>query len=341
VPDELAVAMARQTDAVRVSAPGHVGSVVAAARVVPVLVAEHGLGEFIDALVIDGKPRLLLRFRAGAATDLGEEVVLKIYPDQPRGEGPLLDSWRRAGIAAPKLRSGELDGCSWLLMEYLELTAIQPRSYAEHLALTRELAATAAAMHAPAPQLTPMLRPLGIVMGPRWATAAEVLRTGGFALPGAWRARAEAAYRGGDPRPLHGDLGLPNIGRDRAGCLVVLDASALLGNVVFDAARWAARAAGPLVPPENLLVSWLEAEGLPYGQAERELLATECVLEAGARRVVATQRAERSPDREIRWLLGVAEQLFAEQPAVSTSSPPSRSVALAHDVRLSGERDCS
>lgn len=277
--------------------------------------AEFGLGEFLDALLVDAKPRLLLRFRTPTdfpSNGFGDVVVLKVYGDGPRGEGPLLAAWRDHAIPVPRVRFGERAGCSWLLLDYLRLSPVAPRSYDEHLDLTVELAGYGPVLHRPAPQLARVLRRLDVVMQPRWDTAADVLRTAGHEVPIGWRARALTAYRGGHPRPLHGDLGLPNIGRDPAGSLVIYDASALLGDCAFDAARWSARNASRSVAPEELLITWLEVEGLRNSTTARDLLAVECVLEAGAREIVASRRATRMPsdDEGVTHLLAVAHLLL-------------------------------
>lgn len=321
-PDRLQQAIARQIQAVRSSASDDVGKVRTAAGVVPELIVELGLGEFIGALRIDYKPRLLLRFAvdaAGPSADLGHEVVLKVYPDRPRGEGYLLAAWRDRGVVVPKVRFGERSGCTWLLLEYVHLSQIALASREECLDLTDELAAHGCAMHTPLPRLKPVLRGLHSVMQPRWDAAAEALRRAGHEIPTRWRSRAAGAYSGGMHRPLHGDLGLPNIGRDLAQRLVVIDASALLGDRIFDAARWAARLGGHDVSPEDVFFHWLNREGLPYDRTASAMLGVECVFEAGAREIVAARQPSRTPysvppgDRTASYLLDIARRLFLAQ----------------------------
>jgi hypothetical protein len=279
----------------------------------PDLVAELELGEFLGALVVDAKPRLVLRFRrrpGSRIADLGDDVVLKVYGDQPRGEGPLLHLWHRRGVPTPRVRFGVAAGCSWIALEYLELTPVAPPHRADRLALTAELAVHAATMHRSAPGLAPVLRRLETVMLPRWDSAVTALEDAGYELPAEWRAAAAAAYEGGPRAPLHGDLGLPNIARGPDGRLVLYDASALTGRPVYDAARWAARLADDDVTPDELLTEWAKIESLAVDNADLELLAAECVLEAGSRLIVHGRSADQPPSSEVGMLIDVAARLL-------------------------------
>src|SRR4051794_38057653 len=106
----LDAALARQVATVRQFDPAESPAGEAAARVVPALVAELGLGAFGGVPLIDHKPRMILRFRVltpGPLAGLGPEVILKVYGDRPRGEGPLMSLWRERGVPTPALRFGE------------------------------------------------------------------------------------------------------------------------------------------------------------------------------------------------------------------------------------------
>lgn len=306
-------------DGVTAANPAELDAVTRAARAAVALVDELALREFRGPLLLDGKPRLLLRFRVGDGgplTDLGPDVVVKVYGDRPRGEGPVLKLWRERGLHTPRVRFGEHVGCSWVAFEYLRLTSIAAQGRAEILALTEQLAGWAARMHEPAPPLTPVLRRLEPLMLPRWEAAVRVLRAHGHAVPDSWRARARTAYAGGSPTLLHGDLGLPNVALDAAGRLVVYDASALLGPVSFDAARWAARLGSAAASPMDVAQRWAGIEGIPWGPDDDELLATECVLEAGSRAgaVPAGDTSPAGADAEVLRLLEQAHGLFRHRP---------------------------
>lgn len=293
----------------RAAEPAAVDTVMRAARAVGALADELAIEQFVGSVLVDSKPRLLLRFAVGPSgplADLGPDVVLKVYGDRPRGEGPVLHLWRGRGVHTPRVRFGEHAGCSWVALEYLPLSRVAPRGRAEILALTAELAGCATRMHQPAAELTPVLRPLERVMLPRWEAAVRTLRAGGYAVPEAWHSRARTAYATGMPTVLHGDLGLPNLAHDADGRLVVYDASALHGRASFDAARWAARTGSSSAPPTELARLWTGIERLPWGPEDDELLATECVLEAGSRAGTRT-----TVGSDVLRLLDEAHRLFA------------------------------
>ena len=317
----LAAVVGRHVDTVRASNPHEVPTIEAAARLVPRLLTELGLGEFLGALLIDEKPRLLLHFRlhpASPLSPLGRDVVLKIYGDQPRGEGPLLALWRARGANTPRVRFGERDGCSWLALEHMILSGVRPRGRDELLTLTEEVAAEISTLQAPAPRLTPVLRSLHGVMLPRWDASVAALHSAGHRVPSGWRPRAATAYGTGRPRPLHGDLGLTNVARNHDGRLVIYDASALIGPQAFDAARWAARLAGATVAPGDLLDRWAAVAGGTRNRAADELLAAECVLEAGALEIVrargqaADPADDHGPDTSAARLLTSARALLGD-----------------------------
>lgn len=319
VTDALSTALERQVNAVRLGNPAELASVTRAAGAAWALAGELDLGDFVEPVVLDAKPRVLLRFRArgsGRLAALGPDVVLKVYGDRPRGEGPVLKLWRERGLHTPCVQFGERGTCSWVALEYLRLTSVAPRGRGEILALTEQLAGCAARMHEPAPELTPVLRPLEQIMLPRWEIAFRTLRAHAYAVPNSWHAHARRAYASGSPTLLHGDLGLPNIARDPDGRLVVYDASALHGPVSFDAARWAARIGSAGARPVDVAVLWADVEEIPWGPADDELLATECVLEAGSRAGVlhgeATDPSGARPD--VLRLLDEAHRLFERHP---------------------------
>src|SRR4051794_25913819 len=142
-----------------------------ATRLLQQMLPELGVSRFLGAILADAKPRLILRFQVepgGALSSLGLDIVLKVYGDRPRGEGPLLAHWRAHGVNVPRVLFGERDGCSWLALEYLSMSVLQPHGRTEVLSLTAEVASRAAVMHAPAPRLTALLRALDTAMIPRW-----------------------------------------------------------------------------------------------------------------------------------------------------------------------------
>jgi hypothetical protein len=301
-------ALDRHIEAVRVANPAELATVTRAARAATALTGELTLEQFQGALVEDSKPRLILRFRVGTTgplADLGPDVVLKVYGDRPRGEGAVLRLWRDRGVNTPRVRFGEYGECTWVALEHLLLSPVVPHRRSEILALTRRLAGFGARMHEPAAELAPLLRPLDGVMLPRWEAAVRTLRAAGYAVPDSWPARARSAYKTSEHAPLHGDLGLPNIAHDAAGRLVVYDASALCGPKAFDAARWAARLATSAVAPPDVAKLWASVECIPWGPVEDELLAVECVLEAGSRVSVRTASGFRG-DVEAQGLLDQA-----------------------------------
>ncbi|RZU34143.1 hypothetical protein [Blastococcus saxobsidens] len=312
IPPDLAAALAGQRAAVAASGTDDLAALDAALGVLPGLLVDLGLGTFLGALA-DFKPRLVLRFRrdpAGRPTGVGDDVVLKVYGDRPRGEGPLLQLWHGLGVPTPRVRSGERGGCSWLLLEHLPLRPVRVPDRASRLALTREVAAHGTVMHRPAPRLDAVLRPLPAVMVPRWTSAVAVLAAAGHEVAPHQRAAVLPAYGAGPSRPLHGDLGLPNLARGPGGRLVLYDASALAGPAAFDAARWSARLAGDDLGPEELLHVWSEHEPLEHGCMATRLLGAECLLEAGSRLVVAAQDPDAAPPPAIDVLLDAAARLL-------------------------------
>lgn len=299
VENQLQAALARQIDAVRSAAPQDVAKIEAAAELVPELVHELGLGQFLKPLLVDHKPRLLLHFRLrghSPTRSLGEEIVLKVYGDQPRGEGPLQSVWRSRGLNVPKLRYGYRSGCSWLVLEYLKLYPLRLSSAEDFSKVTEELARLGLVMHESLPGICPFLRPLASVMFPRWESAVETLRAAGRHIPRRWRETANAAYQSGAPRPLHGDLAVTNIARDSSSRLIIFDASALLGSVAFEAARWAARSASINASPDQLFSLWGDIEQGDPGARSDELLAAECILEAGSREIIVSGAQRTSED---------------------------------------------
>lgn len=270
------------------------------------------LGRFLGALVVDHKPRILYRFllaKGSPVTDLGPQVILKVYGDCPRGEGPLQQLWRTRSLHVPHLMCGESNGCSWLVMETLDIHALTYRPN-DQLHVVDQLASIGSVMHRSCHELTPLLRPLGVVMVPRWEAAAAALSQAGYTLPSSWLSKAIAAYSGGSPVPLHGDLAPVNMGRTIDGRLFVFDASALYGAPSFDAARWSARVGRGRYGPETLLKRWLTVEELPPIPDPRTLLAAECVLEAGSREIVRSRPTHRiHPTASRMTTHGVAELL--------------------------------
>lgn len=282
--------------------------------VLPALRSQLGLGPFLDALTIDCKPRVLYRFlvpRSSPVANLGHQVVLKVYGDRPRGEGPLQQLWRARGVNVPRLACGEEGECSWLVMEHLDLRPVS-NSPKNQWGLVDQLAQSAKTMHLPAPDLESVLRPLHEVMVPRWEEAVAALRRSGFSIPSMWLGRAVAGYMSGHAVPLHGDLALANLGQ-RGGRLIIFDASALHGTSHFEAARWSARAGPGGVGPEALLRRWASVEGLSLGRELWELLAAECVLEAGSREIARSRAAQ--------------EDLYASRGAVAAGVPELLTVA--------------
>jgi hypothetical protein len=74
-----------------------------------------------------------------------------------------------------------------------------------------------------------------------------------------------------------------NLGQLADGSVVLFDASALSGPPAFDAARWAARLAPWSFEPLDLFARWLRIEHLEHDHKAEQLLAVECLMEAGAR----------------------------------------------------------
>lgn len=282
----------------------------------PALRDRLGLGAFLGAIIIDHKPRVFYRFliaENSPVAALGPQVVLKVYGDRPRGEGPLQQLWRGRNLDVPRLVCGESDGCSWLVIEHLEM---RPPSKHPHdqLSLVDQLARIGTVMHCPNYELTPLLRPLDEVMVPRWEAAAAALRRSEHAIPSSWLSKAITAYTAGSPVPLHGDLAPANMGRLRDGRLTVFDASALYGTQSFDAARWSARVGTNKIRPETLFKRWMTIEKLPPEPAPEALLAAECVLEAGSREIVRSRLTQKNLQTHpqaahgVRELLAIASQ---------------------------------
>lgn len=285
---DLAADVEKQRNVVAEFSPEELPAFDRAVEVLPVLIRELGLGQYRGALHLDHKPRLLHSFAVqseGLAEDVGVRVVLKIYGDRPRGEGSLQRHWRNIGLAVPRLLFGEEGDCSWLAIEHLELSPIQ---YAQQdgIQLLDQLARMGKYMHQTFEGQSRILRPLSGVMLPRWKQSAEALRHLGYRLPSIWQDRAAEAYLGGAAVPLHGDLAPANMGLKQDGSLIVFDASALEGTAVFDAARWSARAGPKGLGPEELFERWLKVEGLPLSRESWNVLAAECVLEAGSLEIV-------------------------------------------------------
>ena len=293
-----------------------------AVKAVPELVRSLGLQTFVDMLVRDDKPRLLLRF---AHTDvpslrhLGTDVVLKVYGDKPRGEGPLLREWATRGVPVPVLEAGETEHCSWLLMEHLAFAPMELPGE-DWFEYTDTLAVLGGVMHLPAPQLYPVLRHLDAVMLPRWDFSRSALLETGWAVPVSWRTAAETRYWSAEPAPLHGDLAPSNIAARSDGSPILFDASALLGPQAFDAARWSARLAIHSASPFAAFSRWLTLEPCD-DPGVYELLAAECVLEAGSleimrsrsRTALGTRGADNGPrnvDHAIEELLRVARNIL-------------------------------
>lgn len=259
-----------------------------AVEVLPVLIRELGLGEYLGALRLDHKPRLLYSFAAepgSLAEGVGLRVVLKVYGDRPRGEGPLQRRWRDIGLATPRLLYGEERDCSWLVIEQLQLSPVQ-YVQVDGLLLLNQLARMGKFMHQTFEGQYLILRPLSKVMLPRWEQSAQALIQAGHRLPSIWQERAAKAYQGGAYVPLHGDLAPANMGLRQDKSLIVFDASALEGTAVFDAARWSARVGPEGLGPEELFERWLKVEGLPLSLESWDVLAAECVLEAGSLEIV-------------------------------------------------------
>lgn len=293
---------------VSVEAPEDLPAARAAARTALMLPTELALGPFIGPVILDSKPRLLLRFGGGPTRRwIEEDVVLKIYGDTPRGEGPLQSRWHDRGVRTVPVVHGRNGVCSWLLMPHLHLQTPQPARPSDWLALTDAVATQARVMHEPASDLTDVLRPLDAVMLPRLRRSVERLLHAGHSLPFAWEQMAAEALRV-RTTPLHGDLALTNLGLDQNGGLVVYDASALLGPTGFDAVRWAARATSSTVSPAAVLARWAQHEHLPDTDNIKQLMAPECLLEAGSRYAIA--RRDNAVRPAVNELLQAATQLL-------------------------------
>ncbi len=82
--------------------------------------------------------------------------------------------------------------------------------------------------------------------------------------------------------------------------LIFYDASALLGPRAFDGVRWAARLSDGVVAPNEVLGRWTAAEGVAPQAATVELLAAECLLEAGSLEVVRKRESPGQPAHDSR-----------------------------------------
>ena len=90
----------------------------------------------------------------------------------------------------------------------------------------------------------------------------------------------------------------------------MFDASALLGPPAFDAARWCARLAALSVQPLEAFPRWLATEGIDDARAY-ELLAVECILEAGAQELVRSRPREvASPASEFQKVDALIDDLM-------------------------------
>lgn len=307
----LSLEVSAQVQRVHLSSPSDAPAIEHAADALPGLVKLLGLRSFTGALRADSKPRLLLRFQHADSVSMQGGVVLKLYGDRPRGEGPLLESWRRSGVPTPLLVHGETEFCSWLLMEELRLTPLRLRDAAVRDRITDQLARLAATMHQPASDVEGRLRSLDEVIFPRWQAARTALVESGASIPDHWSALALEAYRKGRRVPLHGDLAEQNMGAVDDS-LILFDASALLGHKAFDAARWSARLARYGANPTRTFDQWSQLEELhPLAEAHL-LLAAECVLEAGS--LVAARPIANGPltSGVLHALLDSASVLFSE-----------------------------
>ena len=285
------VSIAAHESRVRLARPDQTPLVTRAARAAQRLHGGLALGAFLGNLAEDAKPRLLLHFQGRRGISGAGTRVLKIYGDSPRGEGALQNTWHARGIQTIPNLHGVEGGCSWILMPYVELKAIRPETSAEWLELTDALASRAEILHRPAPHLHPLLRPLVSTMVPRLGAAIAALERFHFEVPVS-ASVLRAAYAGGD-RPLHGDLALANIGTDARGDLVIFDASALVGRPAFDAVRWAVRAASSSeLTVQMVLERWQRSVFREPPANLNELIAAECVLEAGALCLGAEESSE-------------------------------------------------
>ncbi|MBL8929925.1 MAG: phosphotransferase [Kineosporiaceae bacterium] len=265
---------------IRTDAPEQRTQFERAAAAIPALIDQLGLDDFGGAVLCDAKPRILWRFHRCAA-EPGPQVVLKVYGDQPRGEGPLLEAWARNKVPVPGLVHGVRDGCSWLLMRYVPMKRLALESPRVRTWASERLAQLGTRIHAAAPELNPLLRPLATVMSPRWQLEADRLRARGFHVPSHWDDLAAQLYSALPAGPLHGDLAGTNVGA-LGDDVIVYDASALSGPAAFDAARWAARLARYGARPQEVFERWAGFEPFDDEPRGTELLAVECVLEAGS-----------------------------------------------------------
>ncbi|MBW8486970.1 phosphotransferase [Actinomadura parmotrematis] len=261
------------------------------------LAGRLGLGRFRGPLTHNaGRPQLVLEFAGGASG----EVVLKVYGKRRAGEAQALRHWTRHGIPAATVLDGGDDPATWLLMRRVDGAALAGTGAAAGArlpGLTRELAEVLRAAHASGGTALPGARPLAAVLPGRLRASAAALERHGHVPPAGWR-DAAAAYGQGPAVLLHGDLGLGNVLRERAGGLLLLDASAYTGPAAFDAARWCARVGGADAAPAAL-AAWSAGEaGLDAAQA-RVLLGLELLLEGGIREIVREQqgRASAAGDR--------------------------------------------
>ncbi len=251
------------------------------------------LGTYREALVLDSKPRFILAFAAGgfefADGTACEQIVLKVYALPHPGEGRLQALWRERGLPVPRCSSGRTANFDWLVLERLSGWRISPTSRRERLALTERISSFGPPMHDRELRQPVRLRALTDTILPRFLTACRALESANHDLNPAWAHRAAVTYASGQAGPLHGDLAVENIFCTADQSLYLLDASALLGDPSFDAARWAARLASDQCRPEEILDHWLINERFSDPELTMKMLAVECILEAGSREITKAE----------------------------------------------------
>jgi len=252
------------------------------------------LGAYREALIVDSKPRFILAFAAGgfrfADGTAPEEIVLKVYALPHPGEGQLQALWRERGLPVPRCSFGRTANFDWLVLERLSGRRINPTSRRERLALTERISSFGPPMHDRKLRQSVRLRALTDTMLPRFLTACRALESANHNLNPAWGRRAAVTYASGQAGPLHGDLAVENILCTADQSLYLFDASALLGDPSFDAARWAARLASDQCRPEEILDHWLINERFSDPELTMRMLAVECILEAGSREIITAER---------------------------------------------------
>jgi hypothetical protein len=262
----------------------------------PSIVGDLELGAYRGEVVADHKPRLLLRFGRGELRLSASgciDVVLKVYGETGRAEGPLQHRWHDAGLPVPSLAFGERAECNWLALEHLSMWPVAPDSPGSRVAVTRQVAAVASLAHDARFSEGLVLRSLDRVIVGRLNRCVNSLREAGFSVRELGD-RAMDVYSTTDRFPLHGDLALDNIGCVD-GKLIVFDASALVGDRSLDAARWCARTSNEEIGPVELLDCWLDVETVLDAKMARLMLAAECLLEAGSRVLMGIEGYRRFP----------------------------------------------